>query len=133
MAATTRLRVLVADSNADAADSLVILLACWGYEARAAYSGPDALRIAIDFLPDVALLELVLRGLDGCELARRLRDQPALRRMACVAVTTSSAAEDLRRAEEAGYLFRFLKPADPASLGQLLAALARLQRRDATA
>jgi len=118
------LRVLVVDGDADAADSLVLLLRLWGFEARAAYSGPAALDQAPIFHPDVVLTELLLPGRDGVALALALRGQAVL-----VAVTTQGQTTDRHRAYAAGFAQVFVKPADPTSLHEVLLAVSREGRQ----
>src|SRR5690349_3821302 len=97
-AAEGRLRVLVVDGNADAADSLCALLRLWGHEARAAYDGPAGLELASALVPDCLFLDIGLPGLDGYELARRLRQQPPLREAKLVALSAYGDAERSRAA-----------------------------------
>src|SRR5205823_1000103 len=80
-------RVLVVDDNVDAADSLALLLRLAGQEVRVAYDGPTAVLIARAFRPQVALLDIGMPGMDGYELARRLREQPDTARPVLVALT----------------------------------------------
>src|SRR5262245_33150430 len=115
-------RVLVVDDHRDAADSLVLLLAVRGYDARAAYDGPAALELAGTFRPQAALLDIGLPGLDGCEVARRLRRLPGLEDTLLVATTGSGQPEDRRRCHEAGFDAFLLKPFDLPDLEGLLAA-----------
>lgn len=118
MPTVTTCRVLCVDDNQDAASSLAYLLSAVGYDARACFDGPSALIAAAEFRPDVCLLDISMPGMNGYELARRLRamlDRPLL-----VAVTAVSGAEFERRAEEAGFDRWFTKPADPT---ELIAAL----------
>jgi DNA-binding response OmpR family regulator len=112
-------RVLVVDDNHDAADSLCLLLRLWGYETRAAYTGPAALEAARDFAPQVVLSELLLPQVDGYQLARHLRAEAAT--AVLIALTTQGRWADCSRAREAGYHFYLVKPADLAILNQLLA------------
>jgi DNA-binding response OmpR family regulator len=112
-------RILVADDNRDAADSLCLLLRLWGYDARVAYTGPAALEAARDFAPQVVLSELLLPQLDGYQLARRLRAEAGS--AVLIALTTQGRWTDWSRAREAGFHFYLVKPADLAALQQLLA------------
>jgi signal transduction histidine kinase len=115
-------RVLVVDDNADAADSLALLLRVDGHEVRVAYDGPAALQEAAAFRPEVVLLDIGLPRMDGYEVARRLRGQAELKEALLVAVTGYGQDEDRRRAEEAGFDAHLVKPTDPAVLHELLAA-----------
>ena len=82
-----QLRVLIVEDHADAADSLALLLHVWGYNARVARSGFEALGLARDYRPDVALIDLMLPGMDGYEVARAMAKQTELRETLLVALT----------------------------------------------
>lgn len=112
-------RVLVADDNADAADSLALLLRARGYLVHVAYDGRSALEMARRARPDIALLDVILPQIDGYELGKALRREfgSALRMLA---VTGFSSDEDRRKAQEAGFDQYVVKPLDPAFLGSLL-------------
>jgi DNA-binding response OmpR family regulator len=114
--------VLVVDDNADAAESLAVLLRLWGHDVQTAHDGLSGLKAALSDRPAVALLDIGLPGLDGYELARRLRAQlgPALR---LVAVTGYGQEEDRRRSLEAGFDAHLVKPADLDELHALLAGV----------
>ena len=116
------LRVLVVDDNHDAADSLALLLKCWGYAPAVAYDGPAALALAAAEPPPVALLDIGLPGMDGCEVARRLRTLPGTARALLVAVTGHGQEEDVRRCYEAGIDLHLIKPIDPEELRATLQA-----------
>src|SRR3989442_1103189 len=81
------LRVLIVEDDPDAGESLAILLGLYGHEAHVARDGPAALQEAQAHSPDVVLLDIGLPGMDGRELATRLRQQAAERRTLLVAVT----------------------------------------------
>jgi PAS domain S-box-containing protein len=117
-----RLRILVVEDNRDAADSLRVLLELLGHEVRVAYSGPDGVRTAQEWQPSVVLSDIGLPGLDGFEVAQRLRRDPATAGARLIAITGYGSEEDRRRAEEAGYNHVLKKPADPAMLLELLDA-----------
>ncbi|RPJ71614.1 MAG: PAS domain-containing sensor histidine kinase [Acidobacteria bacterium] len=106
-------RVLVVDDNLDAAEMMRTLLELDGHEVRVAGNAPDALRVAGEFGPDVGLFDIGLPGVDGYELARRVRADAALSAMRLVAVTGWGQEEDRRRAIEAGFDAHMTKPADP--------------------
>src|SRR4051794_5721503 len=72
------LRVVVADDDADTADSLAQLVRLWGHEAWVAHSGGEALAMAFGYRPDVLLLDVAMPDLDGYCLARAVRHQPSL-------------------------------------------------------
>lgn len=88
MAASWRpLRVMVVDDNHHQADSLASLLRAWGHEVGAAYDGEAALAALPGFVPDVMIVDLVMPGLDGNELARRIRKKPELAGVMLIAMT----------------------------------------------
>jgi two-component system CheB/CheR fusion protein len=119
------LRVLAVDDNADALDSLAILIRLWGHEVRTAYDGRAAQAAAPEFRPAVALLDLGLPRMDGCELGRRLRELPGLGGLMLLAVTGHADEEYRRRAREAGFAFYFVKAGGPEWLEATLGAMAR--------
>jgi PAS domain S-box-containing protein len=114
-------RVLVVDDNRDAAISLAALLRTLGAHARSAHDGTEALDAYRDHLPDVVLLDIGMPGMDGYEVARRLRAIPSDRRPLLVALTGWGQEEDRQRAVDAGFDHHLVKPAD---LRALLAVLA---------
>lgn len=113
------LSVLVVDDHPDSADSLALWLQCLGHRVKVERCGEEALASAARERPDVVLLELRLRGLDGWEVGRRLRAGGCRARL--VAVTTCGRPEDHEQSRAAGIDLHLLKPVDPA---ELLAALA---------
>ena len=104
------LRVLVVDDNEDAAQALGMLLELSGYGVRVATDGLVALEIAERFEPHAALVDLGMPGIDGFELARRLRSR--IKDLLLVAVTGYSQAEDRRRSRDAGFDHHLVKPVD---------------------
>jgi CheY-like chemotaxis protein len=114
-------RVLVVDDNRDAADSLAVLLRLWGYEPAVAYDGPAALVLAAAEPPAAALLDLALPGMDGWELARRLRRLPATCRALLVAVTGRGREEDMQHCCKTGFDLHVFKPFDPEEVRRVLA------------
>jgi len=120
-------RLLVVDDNQDAADSLAILLRLQGHEVRVAYSGLAALEMTTDYSPDVVFLDIGMPGMDGHEVARRLRQQPGLGNVVLAALTGWGQREDRRRTAEAGFDHHLVKPPDQKALEVVLNAL---QRRD---
>lgn len=106
------IRVLCVDDNRDAAVSLAELLEMVGFDTRFAVDGPSGLDEALTFRPDACVLDVHMPGMDGCELARRLRAAFG-GRLFLVAVTGVTGGEFDRRVDEAGFDLRFAKPADP--------------------
>ena len=117
-------RVLVIDDNIDAAESLAELLRVSGHEAQAVHDGAEALVAARGLPPEVVFLDLGLPGMDGYEVARRLRAEPHLSGAVLVALSGWGNAEDRRRSREAGFDHHLTKPADPIAVDELLAGLA---------
>ncbi len=113
-------RVLVADDNRDAADSLGDLLRLLGADVRVVYDGPAALAAVAAFRPAVALLDIGMPGMDGYEVARRVRERPGSDAPALVALTGWGQDEDRRRSAAAGFDHHLVKPADVAALAALL-------------
>jgi len=118
-------RVLVVDDNVDAANSLAMVLESIGLPHRVAHDGEAALREADAFAPQVVLLDIGMPGMDGYEVARRLRRQPATRDAILVAVTGWGQPQDRRRSREAGFDHHFAKPVDIGALTALLAGAHR--------
>jgi PAS domain S-box-containing protein len=117
-----RLRVLGVEDNRDAAESLQVVLERFGHEVRVAYDGPEGVRMALAWRPDVILCDIGLPGLDGYGVARQLRCHPATARTRLLAVTGYGREEDRRRASEAGFNDLLVKPVDPNGLQHILMA-----------
>jgi CheY-like chemotaxis protein len=116
------LRLLVVDDNVDAARSLARLLTrLHGQDVRVAHDGPSALAEAEAFRPEIILLDIGLPGMDGYEVARRLRCLPEFARTFIVAMTGWGQEEDRRRSHEAGFDRHLVKPVDPEDFERLLA------------
>jgi PAS domain S-box-containing protein len=105
-------RVLVVDDNVDSAEIMAALLRLSGHDVRTAYTGPDALEVAASYLPEVALLDIGLPGLNGYEVARRLRQFPQLSGVRLVAMTGYGTEADRQLAREAGFDKHVVKPVD---------------------
>jgi PAS domain S-box-containing protein len=114
-------RVLIVDDNADAADSLAVLLSFEGHQTRVAYSGKEVLACVEDFRPDVGLLDIGLPEMNGYELAQKLRAIPGLNGMRLVALTGYGQTEDYLRTQAAGFDDHLVKPVDLAKLERALA------------
>ena len=114
------LQVLCVDDNADAADSLVALVELFGCESRACYDGQSALNAVCVAPPDVCLLDLNMPGMDGLELAARIRAGAGPRPMLIAATTAMGDADSLTRTALAGFHFHLVKPIDGATLRDIL-------------
>jgi CheY-like chemotaxis protein len=122
-AARVSRRVLIVDDNEDTAKSLALMLRLEGHEARIAHSGLTAMEEAHAFRPEFMFLDINLPGVNGCEVARRLRLDPDLRGMTIVAVTGYGQQEDRRRTQEAGFDHHFVKPVNPELIYELMSSL----------
>jgi PAS domain S-box-containing protein len=115
------IRVLVADDNRDAADSLARILELYGHEVRVAYDGATALEIARDYRPRAAVLDIGMPLVNGYEAAKRLRDALG-DALTLIAATGWGQEADRRRAAEAGFDHHLTKPVDPQALNEILRA-----------
>ena len=125
-AADASLRVLVVDDNIDAADTLAALLEMSGHAIRVANDGYQAIEAAQAFRPQVVFLDIGLPGMNGYEVARRLREVPGMESGILVALTGWGTREDRERSSEAGFDHHLTKPADMAAVETLLASLGRV-------
>jgi PAS domain S-box-containing protein len=116
------LRVLIVDDNRDAAESLAKLMQMSGHEVCTLANGAAAVANAASFRPDVVLLDIGMPGMNGYEVARRLRDLPASSSMYLIAMTGYGSEEDRARSAESGFDEHLVKPLDFAALEALLAA-----------
>jgi CheY-like chemotaxis protein len=115
------LRVLIVDDNVDAADSLGDALGDFGHAVEVAYDGPTALAKLETFTPDVALLDLGLPGMDGCQLARLIRQRERLAGIRLYAITGRAEPADRARVREAGFDGHLVKPLDLAVVERVVA------------
>ena len=116
-------RILIADDNNDALESLATLLQLSGHEVFTATNGGTALQSAERHMPEVALLDIGMPMLDGYEVAKRIRAQPWGQRITLVALTGWGQDSDRRRSREAGFDSHLVKPLDLETLTDLLARL----------
>jgi|SRR6516162_5835412 CheY-like chemotaxis protein len=114
------LRILVVDDCPDTTESMTLLLQIWGYRSRVAADGVTALEVAEVFRPEVVLLDMAMPGMDGCEVARRLRQLPVLPRPYLLGVSGYGQDRDRLRSLEAGCDEHWIKPVEPEQLHQLL-------------
>jgi two-component system CheB/CheR fusion protein len=113
-------RILIVDDNEDSTRSMAILQKRRGHETRSAFNGPDAVVAAAEFLPDVVLLDIGLPGMDGFEVARRLRAMPVLDGAFLVAMSGYGSVGDRATAQAAGFDEYMVKPVDLDRLRELL-------------
>ena len=123
------LEILVVDDNDDVRNSLRLLLEFAGHTVHQAANGPAGFREALTKHPAVALLDIGMPGMDGYELARRIRSEYE-GDIALIAMTGYGQAEDVLNAIDAGFDAHIVKPADLAALNQVLARLGRKFRRN---
>jgi PAS domain S-box-containing protein len=116
-----RRRVLIADDNRDAAESLAMLLQMEGHEVTVVHDGREAVSAFEKTRPDAALLDIGMPGLNGYEIARLIRRAPYGRDVTLVAVTGWGQDNDKAQATEAGFNHHFTKPVEPDAITALLA------------
>jgi two-component system CheB/CheR fusion protein len=102
---------------------MALLLKFSGHEVQMAHNGPSAIETALLFLPQVLLLDIGLPGMNGHEVARRLRERPEMQNAALLALTGYGQEEDRRRSKEAGFDHHLVKPVDPKLLETLIGSL----------
>ena len=122
-AAVVARRILLADDNADALESLAAVLRLRGHEVFSASNGASAFETAVRHVPDIALLDIGMPLLDGYEVARRIRAETWGKSVTLVALTGWGQESDRRRSQEAGFDTHLVKPLDPERLSALLAQL----------
>ena len=118
-------RLLVVDDNEDAAMALATLLRLQGHEVRVAHNGVSALEAVRAFRPALILLDIGMPGMDGYEVARRIRKMPGQQDILLAALTGWGQQEDRRRTAEAGFDRHLVKPLQPEMLEGLLADLVK--------
>jgi two-component system CheB/CheR fusion protein len=119
---SARYRVLVVDDNVDSAESIALLFELNGHHVRMAHDGPAALEIAHSFHPQVIVLDIGLPGMDGYEVARRLRSEAQMQSVNLIALTGYGQSEDRQRSIAAGFNHHLVKPVDPEVLQTLIAS-----------
>ena len=115
-----RSRVLIVDDNEDAAMMLSEMMSAFGFVTRYVHDGLTALRVAEEFDPDIALLDIGLPVMDGFELARRFRAHPTLSRTRLVAITGYGQEQDRRESAAAGFIAHLVKPVQIEQLRDLV-------------
>ena len=117
------LRVLVVDDNVDTVTTLAMLVRESGYDVRTAYDGSTVLEAALDYRPNVVLLDIGLPGMNGYEVAKQIRQQPALKNSVLVAMTGYGQESDRKSSHDAGFDHHLVKPADFPKVLKILATV----------
>jgi CheY-like chemotaxis protein len=132
---TELLRVLIVDDYRASADTMAMLVDVWGHDVRRAYDGTTGLALAAAYQPDVLLLDIIMPGVSGLELALQVRRQARLNDCLMIAVTGRADAGHRLQCEEAGIDLFLLKPANLSFLRTLLMVESeyRLRSRQDTA
>jgi two-component system, chemotaxis family, CheB/CheR fusion protein len=118
------LKVLVVDDNLDTAKGLSRLLQAYDYEVRHTYDGASAKKVALEFVPDVVLLDIGLPLINGYEVAKWIRQEPKLKQVLLVALTGYGLEADKKRAQEAGFDHHLVKPVNVARVLSILSVVA---------
>ncbi len=116
-------RVLLVDAYPDSAESMALVLKLWGYQPLVAFDGLAGLELALTQRPDVIVLEISLPGINGHELARRIRAEPGMEKTPLLALTVYGWARDKQASLAVGFDRHLVKPVDPGELRPLLAEL----------
>lgn len=114
-------RILVIDDNEDAAQTLGMVLEMSGHEVHLAYDGEQAVAMARDLKPQIALVDIGLPKLNGYGVAQSIRAEPWGEKMMLIALTGWGQDDDKRRALAAGFNFHLTKPVDPDQVDALIA------------
>ena len=115
--------ILLIEDNDDGREMMAMMLSCYGYEVRSAADGLQGIETAQSYRPDVALVDIGLPGIDGYEVARRLRANADTSGIRLIALTGYGLAEDQRRVLEAGFNMHLVKPVDIESLMKAIGSL----------
>ena len=125
--APSSLRILIVDDNRDSAASLGMVLRIIGNDVQTASDGLEAIRVANELRPDVALIDIGMPGMNGYDAARQLRRYDWGRRIVLIAVTGWGQEGDRTRSMEAGFDLHMVKPVDPRALIGLLSSLEQIK------
>lgn len=128
----TGLRILVADDNEDTAITLGKLLEYMGHTVLTAFDGATAVQVAMEFEPQVVVLDIGMPKLNGLEACRLIRAQPRGSAVNLIAVTGWGQSGDLRMTREAGFDYHLVKPVDPVELTEMISKLAVQQKASAS-
>jgi PAS domain S-box-containing protein len=122
------LQVLVVDDNEDAAKAMAMLLRAFGHEARLAHDGVSAMQAALEYVPEVVLLDIGLPIVSGYAVAKWIREEPALKDAVLVALTGYGQESDRQLSQEAGFDHHLVKPVDFAKVQSILSEVAEQPR-----
>ena len=122
-APVTAHRILVVDDNVDAAETMAMLLELSGHAVRTAFSGQQALDVALEFRPEMVFLDIGLPDMNGHEVARLLLANPATADARLIALTGWGTEEDIRKSHKTGFHEHLTKPVDPGTVENLIAGL----------
>ncbi len=122
-AAPSALRILIADDNRDICETCATLVELWGHEPHVAADGMEALDLVDKVRPDIALIDIGMPGMNGYEVARRIRQSPHGKDVVLIAVTGWGQEEAKAQAAVAGFDHHLTKPIDTAQLARILGAL----------
>jgi CheY-like chemotaxis protein len=123
------MRVLIVDDNEDTLETAALLLGAWNHEIRMARTGPEALQVAADSALDVILLDIGLPGMNGYEVAKRLRQETRFKDTLMIAITGYGRDQDRQLSREVGFDDHLIKPVDLEKLNALLNEMVNLKRR----
>jgi two-component system, chemotaxis family, CheB/CheR fusion protein len=125
-------RVLVVDDNADAADTVAMIFEMDGYEVRMAHNGPEALEVASSFKPQTIFMDIGMPGMDGHQVARKIRENPEFDDVALIALSGYGQEDDRHRSLEAGFDEHLVKPSTWNVLHETLARFSSRSTGDAS-
>jgi len=122
---TFKRRILIADDNPDVTEAFEVMLQTLGHDVAKAHDGLEVLERAESFRPEVIMLDIGMPGLNGYDVARRLRQHEWTRDVVLIAITGWGGEMDRKRSEDAGFDLHLVKPVDPFALSKLLGELNR--------
>jgi len=128
----TACRVLIVDDNRDSADTLAMVLQCFGHTTHCIYNSNEVLEATDTFVPDIVFLDIGMPGLTGYDVARLLRARPHADELTLVALTGWGQSEDKRRTAEAGFDHHLVKPAEPEAILRICREFAKRDSRRPT-
>jgi CheY-like chemotaxis protein len=118
-------RIVLVEDHPDAAESLALLLELLGHRVRVFSEGAAALAAASTDPPDLMVVDIGLPGIDGYEIARRVRRDPLLRHAVLIALTGYGSDDDRRESKAAGFDHHLVKPVEPRALEELVTRLGK--------